>query len=127
MFRRHVVLIAPALAVLASLSACSEDPDASSETSYSVEAGDKTCAIEKDTIAAGEVTLAIENTGTKVTEVYVYAKDGDSFSKVVEEAEDITAGSTKNLTVDLDAGDYQITCKPGMVGDGISTGLTVTE
>jgi iron uptake system component EfeO len=42
------------------------------------------------------------------------------------EVENIAPGLTRELLVELPAGDYETACKPGMVGDGIRSGLTVT-
>ena len=61
------------------------------------------------------------NEGDQVTEVYVYG-DGDS---IVAEKEDITPGSSVDFTAELEAGSYQVACKPGQTGDGIRADLTV--
>jgi iron uptake system component EfeO len=66
--------------------------------------------------------FTVTNSGSKVTEFYVYA-DGD---RVMGEVENIAPGVARDLRVELPAGDYEATCKPGMVGDGIRTALSVT-
>jgi iron uptake system component EfeO len=87
-----------------------------------VTASDTQCTVTKTSVPAGRHTFAVTNKGTKVTEFYVYGA-GD---RVVGEVENITPGLRRTLVVDLVAGTYQAACKPGMVGDGIRTALTVT-
>lgn len=110
--------------VVATLSACSKDSE-SAGSSYDVKAGDTTCSVEETSVPAGTVTFQVENTGSDVTEVYVYGKDGDAFSKIMGEVENIGPGTSQDFTVDLPAGDYEVACEPGMVGDGIRTQLNV--
>ena len=87
-----------------------------------VTASDTECTVAKTSLPAGRHTFAVTNTGSKVTEFYVYGT-GD---RVVGEVENVTPGLRRTVTVDLAAGAYQAACKPGMVGDGIRTALTVT-
>jgi iron uptake system EfeUOB component EfeO/EfeM len=120
-------LRAPALLVTAllagpALAACGGGP---SGPSVEVTAGDSSCAVAKTSLAPGKTTFAVHNDGSKVTEVYVYAKSGSGFTKTVEEAENIGPGTSRDLTVDLSAGTYEVACKPGMTGDGIRTRITV--
>ncbi|MGI8889117.1 MAG: cupredoxin domain-containing protein [Nocardioidaceae bacterium] len=110
---------------LAGVSGCSQDSDESAPA-YNVTAGDDSCELDTTEMPAGAAKFVIENTGSDVTEVYVYGEEGGAFTKVIDEVEDITPGSSQNLDVDLAEGEYQLTCKPGMVGDGISTPFTVT-
>jgi len=87
-----------------------------------VEATDTACMPAKTDLQAGKVTFAVHNTGTKVTELYVYAM-GDS---VKGEVENVGPGTTRNLTVTLGAGHYQLACKPGQSGTGIRADIVVT-
>src|SRR2546423_4199072 len=87
-----------------------------------VTATDTQCTVAKTSLPAGRHTFAVTNKGSKVTEFYLYGA-GD---RVVGEVENVTPGLRRTLVVDLAAGTYQATCKPGMVGDGIRTALTVT-
>ena len=114
------------IAVLGSLTSCGKDSGSSSGDSYNVKASDDACEVESTSIPAGKATFKVENTGTDVTEVYVYGKAGDEFTKIMGEVENIGPGTTRDLDVSLDAGEYQIACKPGMVGDGIRTDLTAS-
>jgi iron uptake system component EfeO len=118
---RTAALIVTLLAVPA-LAACG---GGSSGPSVKVTAGESSCAVAKTSLAPGKTTFAVHNSGSKVTEVYVYAKSGSEFSKTVEEAEDIGPGTSRELTVDLAAGTYEVACKPGMTGNGIRTRITV--
>lgn len=118
-------LLFAGLAVLGGVSACSSD-SSSSGTSYAIEAGDTTCSVSATTVAAGNVTFKVDNTGSDVTEVYVYGKDGDAFTKIVGEVENVGPGTSRDLQANLSAGSYQVACKPGMKGDGIRTDISVT-
>jgi iron uptake system component EfeO len=88
----------------------------------SVKAGDKTCLVAASTLPAGRHRFEVTNTASQVTEVYVYAA-GD---QIVGEVENIGPATKRTLIVDLTAGDYQVACKPGMVGRGIRSSLTIT-
>ena len=117
-----LVLLASALVV----SACSSDPEPAASTGdvdapVTIEATDDACELSRTDLAAGITTFEITNSGSQVNEVYVYA-DGD---RIVTEKENIGPGTSYELTVDLTEGDYEVACKPGMVGDGIRTGVVV--
>lgn len=111
---------------MAVLAACGGDDDGgdagAASAATAINADDKTCEVAKKEFAAGTVKFKITNNGGKVTEVYVYAP-GD---KIVTERENISPGSSVDFTVQLDAGKYQIACKPGMVGKGIRQDITVS-
>src|SRR5256885_3886847 len=117
---------ARAVALLCALvlgtAACGSDQKPGGTGELELAAPDTRCAVPKPGLPAGRHTFAVSNKGTKVTEFYVYAA-GD---RVVGEVENITPGLRRTLVVDLAAGTYQVACKPGMVGDGIRTALTVT-
>lgn len=129
MLRRHSMLAATGMTALAGwcLGACGQDASTPAATTYSVSAGDTSCDVEPHRFAPGEVTLTVENTGSQETEVYVYGKQGTSFTDVVAEAENIGPGTSRELTVTLHPGEYRVTCKPGMVGDGIAVPITVVQ
>lgn len=110
------------------LSACSSDPepvastgDAPAAGPVAIEATDDACELSRTDLASGITTFAITNAGSQVTEVYVYA-EGD---RIVTEKENIGPGTSYELTVDLTEGEYEVACKPGMVGDGIRTDVVV--
>ncbi|MBA2772525.1 MAG: hypothetical protein H0U36_00545, partial [Nocardioidaceae bacterium] len=65
------------------------------------------------------------NEGSDVTEVYVYGHDGDEFTKIMGEVENIGPGTSQDFSVNLAAGDFEVAGKPGMTGDGIRAELEV--
>ena len=113
------VLVLPFLLLLVGLGACSSDD---TKGAIEVTSTNDKCEVATTDLKAGKSTFAVKNDGDDVTEVYVYA-DGD---EVKGEVENIGPGTTRDLTVDLTAGDYEVACKPGMKGDGIRTKISVT-
>jgi uncharacterized cupredoxin-like copper-binding protein len=129
---RTTVLLASTAAVgLPLLAACGGSDDDGGTTSgsastVSVQAGDNTCELDRTELEAGSTTFAVTNTGSTVTEVYVYGDSGSGeFTKVISEVENIGPGTSRDMTVDLGTGEYEIACKPGQTGDGIRTAVTV--
>ena len=108
------------------LTACSgdkaDDPAAGATGPITVKATDTACDVAKTTLDSGTHVFAVTNSGAKVTEFYIYAA-GD---RVMGEVENITPGLSRELRVELPAGSYQTACKPGMIGKGIRTALTVS-
>lgn len=102
------------------LTACSSS--AADEDAIAVTATDSKCGVGQTDLTAGAHTFRVTNNGGDVTEVYVYTDSGD----VKGEVENIGPGTSRNLNVNLTAGDYEVACKPGMKGDGIRTPITVT-
>ncbi len=86
-----------------------------------VTASDTECKVAKTELTAGAYTFRVTNKGSKVTEFYVYAHDGS----IKAEQENIGPGATRDLAVELAAGDYEGACKPGMTGNGIRVPLKV--
>jgi iron uptake system component EfeO len=127
-FRRSPLALAAGASALLALTACGSSTDtaapaASGGGPVKVEASDTACNVSAATAGAGNVTFEITNKGTKVTEFYLYA-EGD---RIMGEVENIAPGLNRRLIVEVaDAGKYQATCKPGMVGDGIRNDFTVT-
>ncbi len=127
--RRLPLLTAGLLAALTT-AACGGDSgtDAAAGTggeaadTITVAATDDACDVATGELAAGTHQFQVTNSGDQVTEFYVYA-EGD---RVMGEVENIAPGLTRELLVELPAGDYETACKPGMVGDGIRSALTVT-
>jgi iron uptake system component EfeO len=88
-----------------------------------VSASDTACEVAAPEAPAGTITFAVNNTGSKVTEFYLYGV-GD---RIMGEVENIGPGLTRQLIVEVpDGGEYTTACKPGMVGDGIRSPFTVT-
>jgi iron uptake system component EfeO len=107
------------------LAACGGDGAATTAAAVggpvTVKANDTTCEISRNSLDAGTHVFSITNSGAKVTEFYVYAP-GD---RVLGEVENIAPGLSRDLHVELPAGTYETACKPGMIGSGIRTALTV--
>lgn len=88
-----------------------------------VTAGDTSCQVSAVEAPAGNISFSVKNTGTKVTEFYLYGT-GD---RIMGEVENIGPGLSRDLIVEVpDGGAYTTACKPGMVGDGIRAAFTVT-
>ncbi|SEG40546.1 iron uptake system component EfeO [Thermomonospora echinospora] len=106
------------------LAACggTDDAGGGAAAATAIDATDTACEVGRTEFPAGTIDFKVTNKGSKVTEVYVYGP-GD---KIMTERENIGPGTSVDFTVQLDAGKYQIACKPGMVGDGIRKDITVT-
>jgi iron uptake system component EfeO len=89
-----------------------------------VSSRDDACQVSATEAAAGTVLFTVTNDGTDVTEFYLYAADRQS---VIGEVEDISPGLSRNLTVEVEPGEYVTACKPAMTGDGIRGDFTVTS
>jgi iron uptake system component EfeO len=121
--RLSVVTAAATAAALTAVTGCAEKSDAKGgDGGISVTAKDDSCEVSKKEFPAGHVELAIENKGSKVTEVYILFPD----DRIVSERENIGPGTKQKLTAEVKAGSYEIACKPGMKGHGIRQKVTVT-
>ncbi|MDG4862535.1 peptidase M75 family protein [Streptomyces sp. T-3] len=115
---------ATAVALAAVATGCTEKSDAKSGDDHLIEvtATDDQCDVSKKEFPAGHIELAIENKGSKVTEVYILYPD----DRIVTERENIGPGTKQTVTATVKAGSYQIACKPGMKGDGIRQQVKAT-
>ncbi|MET9060627.1 iron uptake system protein EfeO [Streptomyces antibioticus] len=121
--RLSAVTAVAVVSALTAVTGCTEKSDAKSgDRVITVTATDSECRTSAKEISAGHVELAIENKGSKVTEVYILFPD----DRVVTERENIGPGTKQRVTAEVKAGSYQIACKPGMKGDGIRQDLKVT-
>ncbi|MER5433801.1 iron uptake system protein EfeO [Streptomyces sp. NPDC002588] len=121
--RLSVVTAVAAVTALTAVTGCTSKSDAKGgDRVIGVTATDSTCKTTKKQISAGHVELAVENKGSKVTEVYILFPD----DRIVSERENIGPGTKQRVTAEVKAGDYQIACKPGMKGTGIRQSLKVT-
>ncbi|MFF3558444.1 iron uptake system protein EfeO [Streptomyces sp. NPDC002574] len=120
--RMSAVAAAGIVVAVTAVTGCAEKADSASSDAITVTASDTACDISKTTFPAGHVQLAVKNTGSKVTEVYVYTPS----DKIVTERENIGPGTKATITAEIKAGSYEIACKPGMQGDGIRQKITVT-
>lgn len=88
-----------------------------------VDASDTDCQLSGTTATTGPSTFVVTNTGSKVTEFYVYSEG----ERVMGEVENISPGLKRQLIVQLtQPGTYQTSCRPGMVGEGIRGDFVVT-
>jgi iron uptake system component EfeO len=126
---KHSRLLAALVAgvSLPALAACTDNSSSSDQgdsRTVNVTSSDDACDLSADTAPSGRLVFKVKNTGTKVTEFYLYAADG---KRIVGEAENIGPGLTRSLVVNAPAAKYVPACKPGMTGSGIRGTFTVTE
>ncbi|WP_306320894.1 MULTISPECIES: iron uptake system protein EfeO [unclassified Streptomyces] len=113
-----------AVAALTAVTGCTEKSDAKSAGSGAVKvvADDSSCKVSKTRFPAGHVELAVENKGSRVTEVEILFPD----DRIVSERENIGPGTKHSLTAEVKSGDYRIACIPGMKGKGHRQDVKVT-
>ncbi|MFF0381358.1 iron uptake system protein EfeO [Streptomyces sp. NPDC004673] len=119
---RPIAIAATAAAALTALSACTAKSDAKDGDAIQVTAADSTCDTSAKSVPAGQVTLKIENKGSRATEVEIVFPD----DRIVSEKENIGPGTKYTLTAEVKAGSYEIACRPGMKGHGVRQKLDVT-
>lgn len=120
--RLSVVTAAATAAALAAVTGCTEKSDAGSGDAIRVTAADSKCETSTKSVPAYQVTLNIENKGSKATEVEILFPD----DRIVSEKENIGPGTKYTLTAEVKAGSYEIACRPGMKGLGVRQKLAVT-
>lgn len=120
--RFSAVAIVAAVTALTAVAGCAEKADAGGDGAVKVTATDTSCEVSKRAFPSGHLQLAVENRGSKVTEVYVLYPD----DRIVTERENIGPGTKANITAEIKAGTYEIACKPGMKGDGIRQKVEAT-
>jgi iron uptake system component EfeO len=126
--RLSVVTAAAAVAALAAVSGCADKTDAASGGTKSgdgavhVTAKDDSCTVSRTTFPAGHLQLAVENQGSRVTEVELLFPDG----RIATERENLGPSTRATVTAEVKSGTYNIACIPGMKGEGIRKKVTVT-
>ncbi|MFF9347480.1 iron uptake system protein EfeO [Streptomyces sp. NPDC014734] len=120
--RLSVVTAATAVAALTAVTGCAQKSDGKGDGAVEVVAKDDACEVSKTELPAGHIELAVQNKGSKVTEVYVLFPD----DRIVAERENIGPGTKATITAEIKAGSYEIACKPGMKGHGIRQKIEVT-
>lgn len=112
-------------ALVLPLAACVDNTAPAEATdAITVDSAADACTVSAAEAPSGKLTFTITNSGDDVTEFYLLADDK---LRVVSELENIGPGLTRDLVVQVPAGDYYTACKPGMVGDGITAAFTVTD
>jgi uncharacterized cupredoxin-like copper-binding protein len=133
---RYAVLCAAAVLLVAA--GCSSD-----EGGVSATEADFSITLDPTSAAAGDVTFDIQNDAGQTHEFVVFETDlapdalptddtgavdeeGEGVTHI-DEVEDVTAGSSATLTVNLEAGAYVVICNlPGHYAQGMHTAFTVT-
>lgn len=119
--KTSVVLATVAIGAPLALGACTAKDDGVG--TIAVTSTDSSCDLSTSDAKTGDVSFKITNSGSKVTEFYVYGNN----SRVLGEVENIGPGLSGKLTVEVvDPGTYTVACKPGMVGLGLRKEITVT-
>jgi uncharacterized cupredoxin-like copper-binding protein len=109
------------------------------EADVDVSLRDDAVELSPTSAEAGSVTFAATNDGTVTHEIEVFSGDVDPSTLPVEnnvastegltlidEIEDITPGSSADLTIDLDTGTYVVMCNlPGHFEQGMYASLEV--
>jgi len=122
-------LLLPAVAVagLLAVAGCTDNAEVAGPgdaRALAVTASDDACQVSAGTAPSGTLTFSVTNAGSQINEFYLLAGDG---LRIVAEVENIGPGLTRDLVLSAPAGEYFTACKPGMVGDGIRAGFTVTD
>src|SRR5690242_17272556 len=125
----RIVLPVAVLATVPFVAACTSNTTDSAGSAgaggpISVTSSDSTCEVSSGSAPAGNLEFNVTNSGSKVTEFYLYSADG---KRIVGEVENIGPGLQGKLLVTADEGTYQTSCRPGMAGKGIRSDFTVTE
>ena len=123
------VLPVAALVTVPFLAACTSNTTDSTGSAgaggpISVTSSDDSCDVSAETAPAGNLTFNVSNSGSKVTEFYLYSADG---KRIVGEVENIGPGLQGKLIVTAGQGSYQTACRPGMAGQGIRADFTITK
>ena len=106
-----------ALAVGVVVSGTSAQGEPASAATYPIDSGNRTCDVPQRHFDSGRTAFRVTNSGDDIAEVYLYGEKGGAFSRIVNEVENIGPGASATMTVNLQPGQYQIMCKPGMVDD----------
>jgi uncharacterized cupredoxin-like copper-binding protein len=136
--RPRALAILAAIGLAVPLASCSGDSGGveATEVDYKI-------TLDETSLPAGSTTFDISNDAEQTHEFVVIKTDLDAADlptddsgdvdeegegiQPVDEVEDIAAGSTESLTVDLDAGNYVVICNlPGHYRQGMHSSFTVS-
>lgn len=125
---RHLATGASLALLVPGLAACTSNSPTTgadgSDGKVTVTSSDDACTVSATEVPAGPVTFEVTNSGKQVTEFYLLGEDG---LRIVGEVENIGPQLSRDLVVNVPAGTYSTACKPGMKGEGIRAGFTVTK
>ncbi|GAA2877829.1 peptidase M75 family protein [Streptosporangium fragile] len=90
-----------------------------------VESSDDKCLLTPGKVLPGSIRFEIRNTGREATEFYVYGPD----RKILGEEDNIEAGRTGTMIIELYPGTFETACKPGHrePGPGLRQPVLVVE
>ncbi|WP_084638210.1 iron uptake system protein EfeO [Gordonia shandongensis] len=118
---RTVVALGAVIAVPLTVVAC--EAKSTGDGAVAVTSTDDACDLSTTDLTTGRTDFEITNNGGKVTEFYVYGQN----NRVLAEVENIAPGMKGKLSAEFtDPGTYSVACKPGMVGTGIRSDVSVT-
>lgn len=117
---KKIILAAATAVVSLTLTACAP---LEADATISVTQDATTCELSQTSFAAGVVTFVIENVGDTTAEFYVLKSDGEG---IVSEIENIGAGLTRELTLEIAEGEYIYSCEQMDGGKELRGTLTVT-
>lgn len=112
--RRLMLPTALALPIALLLSSCTQnggssgDGTDSDDQTITVTSSDDACDLSAVSAPSGSLTFEVSNTGSDVTEFYLYGDGGD---RILSEVENIGPGLERELVVAIKPGDYIATCK----------------
>jgi uncharacterized cupredoxin-like copper-binding protein len=151
MRKQHALLAVLFVALLVAMTSCSGDDDGGGTTADGNSVGTAINVVEKDfaiapsptSASTGSVTFSVTNEGPSTHEFVVFETDlapedlpladdgtvdeeGEGLTSV-DEIEDIAAGDTPTLAVELDPGSYVLICNvPGHYAAGMHAAFTVS-
>jgi iron uptake system component EfeO len=125
----RLLTAACATTLMVPLAACSltqskEPSTKDAQGTINVESSSDACDLTSAKAPSGNVVFKVKNTGSEVTEFYLYGDDG---LRIVGEIENVGPGLSRDLVVRAAPGKYVTSCKPGMKGQGIRDAFTVTD
>jgi iron uptake system component EfeO len=125
----RLITAACAATLLVATTACSvtESNESSAKDGsgkIAVRSSAEACELTTTEAPSGNIAFEVENTGSEVTEFYLYAEDG---MRIVGEIENVGPGLKRDLVVRAAPGKYVTACKPGMKGKGIRDDFTVED
>ena len=129
-FRSFACAVALLTAVTTSACSVTQSNESSSKSAkggdgaISVDSTASNCDLTASKAPSGNLVFKVKNSGTEVTEFYLYGEDG---LRIVGEIENVGPGISRDLVVRAEPGTYVTACKPGMKGKGIRSAFTVTD
>lgn len=134
---RPLIRVLIPLAAVAILGAACDDGDGDAIDVTLVDDG---VTLSETEVSSGTLTFHTTNDGTQTHEIEVFEGEKDPATlpiedhvadtegwTLIDEIEDITPGASADLTLDLEAGTYQVVCNlPGHFENGMYSTLTVS-